>query len=245
MVTRKEEFRYYHSNLMAVLLFSFLMSCNNECSQPTKKPTVGKTDTTMVDIVDSAQPISLDYDTIQWREVLPNDSTIFLDIRYASENNFTKQQIYDCPRCFLRPIVYDKLVRFQSHMLEKHGYGILLFDCYRPRPYQQKLWDIVPDERFVGNPAKGSMHNRGMAVDITLVDENGKILDMGSDFDHFGSASFHSAKDISSEAIANRLLLKNGIAQFGFMPITSEWWHYSYRQNISPLTEWVWPCNTK
>jgi len=185
----------------------------------------------------------IDYDTIEWAEIIEADSFTILDLRYATENNFTKQQIYDCARCFLRPVAFDKLNAFREHMKKKYGLGIILYDCYRPRPYQQKLWDIFPDPKFVGNPAKGSMHNRGMAVDIGLIDDKGNILDMGTDFDHFGRESFHSASNISKEAIKNRKLLKNEISSFGFKPITSEWWHYSYREDIGALSEWLWACD--
>ena len=201
--------------------------------------------TNSVDIIQKGEKEKLspviDFDTMQWAEILADD-LVKLDIRYATENNFTNKQIYDCPRCFLRPEVAEKLDLFRAHLLEKHKLRIILYDCYRPRPYQQKLWDIVPDERFVGNPAKGSMHNRGMAIDIGLIDQEGKILDMGSAFDHFGPESFHSATNISKEAIENRKLLKDEMALFGFKPITSEWWHYSYRSNVQALSDWVWEC---
>ena len=184
-----------------------------------------------------------DYDRKEWAEIVPYDSMTILDLRYATENNFTKQQIYDCARCFLRPVVTKQLLGFREHMMNKHQLGIILYDCYRPRPAQQKLWDIVPDEKYVGNPAKGSMHNRGMAVDIGLIDKDGNILDMGTEFDHFGKASFHSATNISKEAIENRKLLKKEIGRYGFKPITSEWWHYSYREDIGALSDWEWPCD--
>jgi len=184
-----------------------------------------------------------DYDEALWAEIVSVDSMTVLDLKYATVDNFTKQQIYDCGRCFLRPIVHEKLLAFREHMIQEYNVGIILYDCYRPRPYQQKLWDIVPDPRFVGNPAKGSMHNRGMAVDIGLIDMDGNILDMGSDFDHFGRESFHSATNISKAAIKNRKLLKSEIGKFGFKPITSEWWHYSYREDIGALSDWLWACH--
>ena len=184
-----------------------------------------------------------EYDPKEWVEIIESDEMTKLDIRYATENNFTKKQIYDCARCFLRPEVGKQLLGFREHMINKYKLGIILYDCYRPRPYQQKLWDIVPDERYVGNPAKGSMHNRGMAIDIGLIDSEGNILDMGTEFDHFGEASFHSATNISKEAIENRKLLKKEMGLYGFKPITSEWWHYSYRKNVKELSDWVWECN--
>ena len=184
-----------------------------------------------------------DYNRKEWAEVVPYDSLTVLDLKYATKDNFTKQQIYDCARCFLRPVVKKQLLGFREHMLNKYDLGIILYDCYRPRPYQQKLWDIVPDEKYVTNPSKGSMHNRGMAVDIGLIDREGNILDMGTPFDHFGRESFHSASNISKEAIENRKLLKKEMGRYGFKPITSEWWHYSYREDIGPLSDWLWSCD--
>ena len=186
----------------------------------------------------------IDYDTLAWAEITKADGDFHFDLRYATANNFTEKVIYDCARCFLRPKVKAELIKFQRHMQGNYGLGVLLFDCYRPRPFQQRLWDIVPDERFVGNPAKGSMHNRGMAVDIALTDQDGNILDFGTDFDHFGPDAFHSAgaDKISEEAIQNRLLLKEEIGNYGFLPITSEWWHYSYREEVQALSDWVWEC---
>ncbi len=193
---------------------------------------------------ESNQVLTIDYDTSAWAEITKMDGDFHFDLRYATDNNFTKKVIYDCARCFLRPKVKAELLKFQQHMKQEFGHGVLLFDCYRPRPYQQRLWDIVPDERFVGNPAKGSMHNRGMAVDIALTDKDGNILDFGTDFDHFGPAAFHSAdaSKVSEAAVKNRLLLKNEIGKYGFLPITSEWWHYSYRQDVQALSDWVWKC---
>ena len=211
-------------------------------------PTIGQSQETSKSLQSTKEMVvekvkANDFDETLWGEITAEDSMTVLDIRYASTNNFTEKQIYDCPRCFLRPEVKDKLLAFRQHMIDSFGLGIILYDCYRPRPYQQRLWDIVPDERFVGNPAKGSMHNRGMAVDIGLINQAGELLDMGSDFDHFGQKSFHSATNISKEAIKNRLLLKSEIGRFGFKPITSEWWHYSYRENVMELSDWVWECD--
>ena len=119
-------------------------------------------------------------------EVVALDASIRLDIRYATTNNFTKAKIYDCPRCLLRPEAAEALVKAHK-MLQKKGLGLKMFDCYRPRPYQQRLWDKVPNADYVTPPAKGSMHSRGAAVDLTIVDANGKELDMGTPYDFLGS----------------------------------------------------------
>lgn len=185
--------------------------------------------------------ITYDYDTTLWNEIIESQS-LFLDIKYATPNNLTKKKIYSCPRCFLRPHVARKLYELVDYIKSEYNLSVILYDCYRPRPYQQKLWDIVQDKRYVTPPEKGSMHNRGMAIDISLADSTGVSLDMGTAFDFFGYASFHNAKDISEQAINNRKILKAAAEKFGFQSITSEWWHYSYRKDIKPLDDWIWNC---
>lgn len=183
----------------------------------------------------------IDYDTSIWAEILTAES-IVLDLKYATSDNFTNQKIYECGRCFLRPHVAEAFFNFQKQIKQEHNLGIILYDCYRPQPYQQKLWEIIPDWRYVTPPKKGSMHNRGMAIDVGLIDSIGQVLDMGTPFDHFGNASHHNAIDISKEAIYHRKLLKAELAKYGFKAITSEWWHYSYREEIKALDDWVWGC---
>lgn len=175
-----------------------------------------------------------------WQELTENEG-YQVDIRYATKNNFTKQKIYDCGRCFLRPEAAQKLDNIRQELEEEYGYGIKLFDCFRPRPYQQKLWDIVPDPDYVTPPQKGSMHSRGLAVDLTLTDQDGRELDMGTPFDFFGKEAHHAYTDLPDQVLKNRALLKNVMEKYGFRAITTEWWHYSL--NISyPLDNWLWPC---
>ena len=227
-------------------LYIVLQSCSSNEKSPTKKAIAIETDTTTTTgIIDTLPPviqeITIEYDTSLWTEIL-SSPTLLLDLKYATTDNFTDKQIYDCGRCFLRPHVAEALHDFHNHLHDKYKLSIVLYDCYRPRPYQQKLWDIVPDRRYVTPPSKGSMHNRGMAIDIGLVDSLGALMNMGSAFDHFGPASFHSATNISEDAIQNRMLLKSELLGFGFKGITSEWWHYSYREQVMGLDEWVWQC---
>ncbi len=175
-----------------------------------------------------------------WSE-LTDEQGFQMDIRYATTNNFTKKKIYDCGRCFLRPEAADKIREIQAELKEKHGYGIKLFDCFRPRPYQQRLWDIVPDPDYVTPPQKGSMHSRGLAVDLTITDGNGDELDMGTPFDFFGKEAHHAYQQLPADVLENRVLLKSTMEKYGFRSITTEWWHYSL--NVSyPLDSWVWPC---
>jgi D-alanyl-D-alanine dipeptidase len=101
---------------------------------------------------------------------------------------------------------------------------------------------MVPDPHYVANPKNGSMHNRGVAVDLTIVDKNGKELDMGTPFDYFGKKAYHAYRKLPDTVKKNRLFLKNLMQKYGLEPITSEWWHYSYRKKTYPVENWVWQC---
>lgn len=148
------------------------------------------------------------------------------DMRYATDNNFLKQDVYGCANCFLREDAANALINAQESLMEK-GYSIKFFDCYRPLDVQKKMWEIYPHPGYVADPAKGSMHNRGAAVDITLVNVNGEELDMGTGFDHFGREAWHAYEDLPDTVKANRLLLKTTLESAGFRSIRTEWWHYS------------------
>ena len=182
-----------------------------------------------------------DFDTTRWEEVVRVSPSILLDLRYATENNFVKEKMYDCPRCFLRPEV-AKAVVAAHNSLQKQGYGLKMYDCYRPRPVQWKLWNKVPDARYVADPRKGSMHNRGMAVDLTIVDREGKELDMGTAYDYFGEEAYHNFPNHPEHVLENRQLLLQTMEEHGLYPTPTEWWHYSYRAKTFPLDDWLWLC---
>ncbi len=183
--------------------------------------------------------IFADYDTLLWREI--KDSIIKLDIRYATTNNFVKMQLYDCPRCFLRPEVANEILKINEELNVK-GLKLKLYDCYRPRPIQQKLWNIKPDSRYVTPPSKGSMHNRGLAVDLTITDKDGHQLDMGTCYDYFGVKAYQTTTNLPKEVLKNRKLLKSLLESHGFRSIRTEWWHYSFTKKAYPLSDWVWDC---
>jgi D-alanyl-D-alanine dipeptidase len=181
-------------------------------------------------------------DKKSWTNIKDLDKTVALDIKYATSDNFTKAQIYDCPACYLRPAVAKAIVKIHNELKSKSYGGLKMFDCYRPRPYQQRLWDKVPDARYVTPPAKGSQHNRGAAVDLTIVDKNGKDLDMGTPYDFFGERAYHTFTGLPPAIQANRTLLKTTLERHGFRSIRTEWWHYSYKGKAFPLESWLWPC---
>lgn len=166
-----------------------------------------------------------------------------LDMKYATEDNFLKSKVYDCEVCLLRKSTVDALLIANKKFMRK-GYRIKFFDCYRPLDVQRAMWKIVSDPNYVANPAKGSIHNRGGAVDITLVDENGVELDMGTPFDHFGSEASHNYSDLPKEVLKNRKLLKKIMIKSGFESFDSEWWHYNLVGSRKfPLSNFKWNCN--
>lgn len=190
-------------------------------------------------------PIALiDYDTSLWTELSRIDTQLIFDLRYATNNNFVAEQMYDCPRCFLRPEAAEAL--FKIHQaLRSSGYGLKLFDCYRPKSVQEKLWQKKPNASYVTPPHKGSMHNRGFAVDATLIDVNGNELDMGTEFDFFGRRAYHDFFDLPADILARRKILKETMAFHGFKHIRTEWWHYAFKgPYTSPfaVADFEWMC---
>jgi D-alanyl-D-alanine dipeptidase len=164
-------------------------------------------------------------------------------MRYATENNFLKAKVYDCAECYLRFKTIKKLVEASQKFI-KLGYKIKIFDCYRPLDVQKKMWAIVSNPSYVADPSKGSIHNRGAAVDITLVDFDGNELDMGTDFDHFGKESAHLYQDLSETVLNNRKLLREVMEDSSFKIIKSEWWHYDLiTEEKDKVSNFTWNCN--
>lgn len=150
---------------------------------------------------------------------------VVLDIRYATTNNFTGQKVYPAAKCYLRRAAAEKLKRVQEE-LQKQKLGLKIYDGYRPLSVQRKFWALVPDDRFVANPAKGSKHNRGGAVDLTIVDSKGKELPMPTPYDDFTEKAHQDYSDLPKEALRNRSLLRTTMEKHGFKNITTEWWHF-------------------
>jgi D-alanyl-D-alanine dipeptidase len=151
--------------------------------------------------------------------------SVRLDLRYATTDNFTHQVVYPAAQCLLRREVAERLRRVQA-ALEPRGLGLEVWDCYRPLSVQRRFWALVPDPRYVADPAKGSRHNRGAAVDLTLVDAAGRELDMGTGFDDFSPRSHRDARDLSAAARAHRATLEAAMAAQGFVGMPTEWWHF-------------------
>lgn len=150
---------------------------------------------------------------------------IRLDIRYATTQNFTRTRLYSQARCLLRSPVAQKLANVQKD-LETKGLGLKVYDCYRPLSVQQQIWKIVPDERYVANPARGSRHNRGAAVDLALVDRHGKDLPMPTEFDDFTEKAWRNYTGGTARSRQNSLTLEQAMQKQGFVPLPTEWWHF-------------------
>lgn len=159
---------------------------------------------------------------IDLRVVAP---AIQLELRYATTNNFTHQKLYDQALCLLRPHVAARLAKVQTD-LEAKGFGLKVFDCYRPLSVQKRMWELVPNANYVADPKLGSRHNRGSAVDVTLVDRTGKELPMPSTFDEFSPRSHLDYRGGNPAAIRHREVLQQAMLKRGFTSIPSEWWHF-------------------
>lgn len=169
-------------------------------------------------------------------------SDFVYDLKYATNNNFLKIQVYECAECYLRLKTVKALLKANERFMSK-GYQIKLYDCYRPLDVQKKMWSIVSNPDYVADPKKGSIHNRGGAVDITLVDSDGKELDMGTPFDFFGKESSHEFENISEEVKSNRKLLRNGMIRSSFRIFDSEWWHYNLKNaKKDNVSNFKWLC---
>ena len=155
-------------------------------------------------------------------------ASIDLDLRYATTDNITGQRIYDRPVALLRPEAHEALMR-AADLSASQGLRLRLFDAYRPVAAQWRLWAVCPDPRFVADPRVGSLHNRGVAVDLTLAAADGQPLPMGTDFDDMSPRSGHGRTDISADEQRNRALLLGIMAACGWSHHPHEWWHYNLK----------------
>ncbi len=158
-------------------------------------------------------------------EIEPEEFDVFLDIRYATADNIAGEPLYAAPRCFLRPEAAEALRRAEG-IAREFGFRLVVFDGYRPPQVQRRLWQACPDVRYVVPPEVGSMHTRGVAVDLTLAEEDGTPLDMGTDFDDMRPLAWPSSTEISREALRNRMWLAGIMHSAGFVGIPTEWWHF-------------------
>ncbi len=162
---------------------------------------------------------------VEIKKWIPN---IKLDIRYATKNNFAKIAVYKQAKAFARLPVVEALRNVQNE-LNKSGIGLKIFDGYRPYSVTVKFYELASDKSFVANPKDGSRHNRGCAIDLTLINlKTGKELEMPTPYDSFAPEAAANFDKLSEQVLKNRALLINTMEKNGFKVLNNEWWHFDF-----------------
>ncbi len=188
---------------------------------------LGEAQVIAVDINHKTEVIELKQDDfVDIRKYIPD---VAIELRYATDNNITRRVLYENANAYLRKGTADKL-REANYEFKKLGYRIKVWDAYRPTDVQKILWSKVEDNRYIANPKGGSIHNRGAAVDITLVDKNGKEITMPTDFDGFTKLADKDYSDVEKEKVKNAKLLESIMLECGFESIYTEWWHFDDKE---------------
>ena len=212
-----------HIAITAILFFSLLVLPS--CAQQLKTSSYGVRYIAIEKSYRQTLTIDSNKQMKNLQQLIP---AIVLDLRYASANNFVNQAVYPegTTITFLRAPAANALLHVQEELQTK-GLGLKIFDAYRPYLVTVKFWELIKDERYVANPTKGSGHNRGLAVDVTIIDLNrGVELDMGTGFDNFTDSAHHSFTQLPTTVLQNRKLLKDVMLKHGFNSLETEWWHY-------------------
>jgi D-alanyl-D-alanine dipeptidase len=169
-----------------------------------------------------ADPLRTDGDDIVDVSTIIPDAV--LDLRYATKDNFTGEVVYPKAVCKLQRRVALRLAR-AAKILRAQKRRLVLWDCYRPASIQEKFWKLVPDERYVANPKKGSRHSRGAAVDVALADESGALLAMPTAFDDFTKQA-HRKIALAGKTGREAKRLEKAMTSVGFVGMPTEWWHF-------------------
>lgn len=208
-----------------IVFLVFCILCINACAQKNAQNKYG------LKVVNDFQAYKADVaknpalELIDIKKAIPS---IVLDIRYATKNNFMKQVMYKQARAFARKPVVERLKEIQAE-LKKKGYGLKIYDGYRPYAVTVSFYEKASDKNFVANPAKGSKHNRGCAVDLSIIDlKTGKDVPMPTPYDSFEAAAAPHYTNLPQEIIKNRDFLIHTMQAHGFKVIYNEWWHFDF-----------------
>lgn len=242
----------YFWRLIIVVLFTIAGCKDPKPDRATKKTGIDTEDINNPKTETKAQPPAEVETPIKMLDQLADTSFVRIadyskdfvyDLRYATENNFLKVKVYECPECYTRVKTVKALLEANEDFI-KQGFKIKFFDCYRPNSVQYKMWAVVPNPQYVANPVKGSIHNKGGAVDITLVTLDDIYVDMGTDFDYFGKRAYHDNTELPQTILDNRRILKETMEKYGFWSIRSEWWHYNLSAaSNDKIANFKWECN--
>jgi D-alanyl-D-alanine dipeptidase len=198
---------YYARRVKGAFLLVAIAACAPADAGPVTQP--------------AAKPREKPSDLVELTTVVPD---AVIDMRYATTDNFTGKQVYPVARCKLRRAVAARLAKAAS-ALRKQGRRLLVWDCYRPTSVQEAFWKLVPDERYVANPKQGSRHSRGAAVDVGLVDGEGKPVTLPTAFDEFTEAA-HRTNALKGAQGAEARRLEKAMKAAGFVGMPTEWWHF-------------------
>ena len=224
-----------HSAVLAAVTFAVLLSgCGSilgkdtpdasAAALPVSPSASAAAETASASAAASVPPAAADEDLVEVPDYIPS---LYVDLKYATKDNFTGQVIYDFSDARLRYGTVKKLAAVQS-ALAQQGFSLKIWDAYRPVSAQVKLWQARPDPVYVADPNKGfSKHSRGNTVDVTLVRADGTEIEMPSAFDEHSALADRDYSDVSQTAKANALLLENAMTAGGFQGYSGEWWHYS------------------
>lgn len=209
-------------HFLLLLLFAI---CLNACAQ---KNSQNKYGLKIVDDFKAYQTEVKNNPNLELVDIKKAIPSVVLDIRYATKNNFMKQVMYKQARAFARKPVVEKLKLIQAE-LKKKGYGLKIYDGYRPYAVTVSFYEKASDKNFVANPAKGSKHNRGCAVDLSIIDlKTGKDVPMPTSYDSFEAAAAPHYSNLPAYIIKNRDFLINTMQANGFKVIHNEWWHFDF-----------------
>ena len=179
-------------------------------------------------IAPKAHSENMDFSKTDLMDLAKLDAKLVLDIRYATANNFTGKPVYHQARAFLQRNAAMAIVRVHE-ALQRQGFRLKIYDAYRPLSVQKIFWAILPDPRYVADPKLGSMHNRGMAVDVALTDLNGRDVPMPTAYDEFSEKAHRDYHKAPTQALRHRDILEAAMQKEGFHGIPTEWWHFDYQ----------------
>lgn len=215
-----------HLNLVIIVIIAFVSGINRSAAQLSNTLPINELGLALVNCKADYQ-VTIAKDSLkQMVEINKNVANVKTDFVYATTNNFTHKKLYNKPVAYLR-LAAAKALQAVANNLKTKGLGLLIYDAYRPYSVTKTMWQIVPDDRYAANPAKGSGHNRGIAVDLTLYNlQTGLPLPMPTTFDDFTEKAHQNYMQLDSAVLANRQLLKTAMEQQGFKALDTEWWHY-------------------
>lgn len=211
--------------MMLMFVFFFINICFTSFAQDTTLNQYGLWIIKDVKTLQATIKTDVNKKMIDVKRSIPN---IVLDLRYTTPNNFMHKKLYKpTTTTYLRLPAVTALQQVQKELNEQ-GLGLKIFDAYRPYSVTEAMWEPIKDDRYVADPKKGSGHNRGIAVDLTIIKlQTKQELNMGTGFDNFSDTAHHAFTSLSKEILQNRILLRTTMEKYGFKMFDTEWWHYS------------------